>query len=247
MLAITAPAQPSSSKVYFDFGRHDGGVNGAPVANPVTPVGGSGSFYWNSIGEATQGQTAGQTYGLFVATDNTALTGWSLTVQGLNNQANGKLNGGLLSPTSALLGELAVPNASQDYFFTTSAGQFQLSGLSSAYSYNFTFFGTRESTAARTTTYSATGLAGTLTTSALATSGAAIGAGGYNGNNNTTVSLSGISPDNSGNITIQYTAASGGFGYLGIMGIQMIAVPEPASGALLGLGALLLVGWRRRR
>ena len=242
-LAVSAMAQ-SSTQVLFDLGRHDG-VNGDPVTNPATPSGGSGSFYWNSIGGPGQGQASGDSYNGFVASDNTALAGWTLTL-GAGNQANGTANGGLLNPSASLLGDLAVPDAAEDYFFTTSTGALVLSGLNPGYAYDFTFFGTRESTSSRTTTYSATGSGATQTTSPLATSGAGIGTGGYNGNNDTTVSLAGISPNALGEIAIDYDVASGGFAYLGIMEVGIV-VPEPSSFGLLGLGGAAFALMRRRR
>ncbi|MEI6193380.1 MAG: PEP-CTERM sorting domain-containing protein [Verrucomicrobiota bacterium] len=256
ILAQTPTGPAASGLVFFDFGRNDGGINGAPVANPATPLGGTGNFYWNSIGSSLQGQVAGSLYNNFVATDNTSLGGWSITIAGPNNQANGFASGGLASfatggtsaaqnPDYSLLGDFAVANATGDYFFTTTSGAFVLGGLNPSLTYNFTFFGSRNTSGNRTTTYSATGVSGTATTSALTTSGTGVGTGGYAGNNNTTVSLLGIVPDSGGYINLAYNAASGGFGYLNAMSIEI--VPEPSSLALFGLGFAGLIVVRRLR
>jgi hypothetical protein len=249
-LAVSAMAQAPNS-VYFDFGRHDGGVNGRPVPNPTTPLGGTGLYYWNSIGSSLQGQSAADLYTGLVTANNTPLSGWVVDIEGANNQANGFLNGGLSldastqNPTYALLGDFAVKDATGDYFFTTTSAQFILKGLNPTYTYDFTFFGSRLWTVGgtRTTTYTAAGLT-TSTTSPLATTGVGIGAGGYNANNNTTVSLLGVKPNALGNITFTYTAASGGFGYLNAMKVTF--VPEPSTLALLALGGIAAVAMRRR-
>ena len=46
-----------------------------------------------------------------------------------NFMTNGILNGGLLAPSAALLGEYAITTAMQDYFFLQTTATLRLSGL----------------------------------------------------------------------------------------------------------------------
>ena len=141
---------------------------------------------------------------------------------------NGIQNGGLLMPEDSLLGNFAIPTATQDYFFTTDAASLEIGGLDTSSNYVFSFFGSRNTTINRITNYSLSGensYSGTLQTS-----GAGIGAGGYNGNNNTILVSDTITPDAGGKIVLDMSVVEGGFAYLGCMmleEIQEVMEPEP--------------------
>lgn len=121
-----------------------------------------------------------------------------------------------------------------------------LNGLNPSFSYDFTFFGTWETTGVRETTHSATGSGAPQTTLALQTSGPGAGTNVPNGNDDDRVSLSGITPNALGEISIDYSVASGGFAYLGIMEVGVV-VPEPSTFGLLALGGAAFALMRRRR
>ena len=210
-----------SSVFLVDFGRHDGGINGDITTNPDL-----NGNYWNNIGPTTQAVSNGTKIANMVNVANGASTlGIEMITAGW--EANGILNGGLLAPSSALLGELAITNATKDYFFTTVSPSLRISGLETNRTYDLTFFGTRETTTTRITTYTV----GAISTN-LQTSGTAIGDGGYNGNNNKTVTLSDLVPNASGQIDVTLSVNAGGFAYLGIMKIEEFTPAPPAvSGA----------------
>jgi hypothetical protein len=219
-MLLACAASTSAQDLLVDFGPNDG-VNGNITTTPD---------YWNNA--------TGPVVSDLQTTDN-VITDIDISFT-TNFATNGILNGGLLAPSPALLGEYAVATATQDYFFTTSSFNFELRELDPSKAYDLFFFGTRETTASRVTRYSATGDNGQQMFD-LQTSGEAIGDGGYNGNNDTLAVIAGVIPDANNVISIDVSVVSGGFAYLGAMGISV--VPEPASSILICLAGLML---RRR-
>lgn len=225
--------------VLIDFGLNDG-TNGNITASPDA----SGRHWNNQIGPTL--------------TDLVDSTGAATTLDvGFTTafSANGILTGGLLAPSSALLGDFAIATATQDYFFTTSTISFKLKQLNPSKVYDLRFFGTRQTTVSRTTRYSATGIHGMKTVDLL-TSGSGIGDGGYHGNNNMIVTLRRLAPDAANEILISVTAQAGGFGYLGAMEISEVVEPEavtrwvaqdlldpPQAGAVLFVGSSSIRRW----
>jgi autotransporter-associated beta strand protein len=196
------------STILLDLGRHDGGVNGDTTASPD-----NNGNYWNNIGPTGQLVTNGTKIVNMVNVMNGATTvGLEVTSEGL--QCNGILNGGLLNPSPALLGILAITNATKDYFFTTNTHTFKVTGLNTASTYSLTFFGSRDSTETRTTTYTVGSTSVTLTTS-----GTGVGAGGVNYNNNNTAVLRALAPNGSGELSVTMTK-TGQFGYLNMLKIE---------------------------
>ncbi len=215
-----------SEIVRVDFGRHDGN-NGNPTASPD----GSGN-YWNSFGIADGSSISG----LVTTANQPTSLGITLTSGGWD--ANGVHNGGLLAPSAALLGEFAVATATQDYFFTQggtgASATLRIGGLDPGRLYSMRFFGTRNETQVRRSTYTVTAGSGVFA-GTLQTSGPGIGNDGgntYNGNNRSTVALGGIQAGPSGEVTLQLSVAEGGFAYLGILeiveGISVPPLPRPA-------------------
>jgi hypothetical protein len=197
------------STILLDLGRHDGGVNGDTTASPD-----NNGNYWNNIGPTGQLITNGTKIVNMVNVMNGATTvGLEITSEGL--QCNGILNGGLLNPSPGLLGILAITNATEDYFFTTNTHTFKVTGLNTASTYSLTFFGSRDATETRITTYTVGSTSVTLTTS-----GTGVGAGGANYNNNTTAVLRTLAPNSSGELSVTMAKSTGQFGYLGILKIE---------------------------
>ncbi len=226
--------------ILLDFGPNDG-VNGNATSSPD----GSGNN-WNNI--------TGPTAADLLDSSGTA-SGIDLQFT-TNFSTNGINHGGLLAPDAGLLGDFAVATATQDYFFASGGTiSFKLKDLDPARVYDLRFFGTRETTNARTTRYTATGEAGAAFVD-LDTSGIGIGDGGYNGNNDTIVELNRVRPDSNGEILIDVTAQAGGFGYLGVMSVELIdesdavtrwvrqdLVDPPAPGAVLFVGSSSIRRW----
>lgn len=172
-------------------------------------------------------------------------TGW---------EANGFNQGGLKDPARidpGLLGDVAFANAVGDYFFInkgvrpSGTATMTFSGLNPLLTYDFQIFGTRDTDQIRRTLYSITDVNGTHTY-LLQTSGPGIGTDGYNGNNDEFAFLTGIVPDEFGNITLTVSAHTSDYAYIGTL--QLTAVPEPGMyGIAAAAGCIALIVARRRR
>lgn len=197
-----------------DFGTNDG-TNGNPTASPDA----NGS-YWNNVLNNTGVR---DTFRL-VDKQNQA-TGVKLKV-GPNFLTNGILNGGLLAPSAALLGEYAVTTATQDYFYvqgtgSTSMAMLRFSGLSASQRYVFHVFGSRQTTAeTRISQYKFTGA--NVSTITQTTTGTGVGADGYAGNNNTITKSDTLTADAAGGITLELSKTTGSFGYLNLMRMDIV-------------------------
>lgn len=212
-------AGQGGNTILIDFGRHDGGTNGDTTTSPD-----SNGNYWNNLGPTTQAVSNGTRLANLVTITNGA-TGMAIEMITAGWEANGILNGGLLTPSPTLLGDLAVTNATMDYFFTTASATLRISGLETNQTYDLTFFGTRETTTTRISTYTV----GAASTN-LQTSGPGIGDGGYDGNNDHTATLVDLAPNTSGEIDVTLSVDTGGFAYLGLLKIAGIpaGTPPPA-------------------
>lgn len=244
VLALASAWTPATAEMlYVDFGRSDG-VNGNQTLSP--DVNGN---TWNNVSSATQGGAANLTVNNLVTISNTATTIDISTSAGW--QTNGRLNGGLFSPNgpqASLLGDFAIETATEDYFFLDGVnGTITLSQLDPTKLYNLSFFATRVQPNpagnpgdTRSTTYTVGSSSVTLQTT-----GQNIGSNGiYDGNDDEIVSLSNLSPDVNNQLVISVTR-SGQFGYIGVLGIQV--VPEPGTLAMLAIGGIAVVAARRFR
>lgn len=210
-----------SEAVLIDFGRHDGGVNGAVTPSPDTY-----GHYWNNMG--TSAMSVAQNYSitnLVNATNGTATV--AVKVLSTTFQCNGIQNGGLTSPDVSLLGNFAITTATEDYFFLNNGssgitGTLRVSGLNPTIKYKFDMFATRNTdvSTTRTTKYSVADVNG-LHAVNLQTSGPGAGSAGRPyGNDDTIVSLNGLVPNASGELDLVVTEVNGLFAYLGILQIS---------------------------
>lgn len=201
--------------VYVDFGPDDA-VNGNITTSP--DVNGN---YWNNVTNVNV--TAPQVS--LVDKANTATGAYIKLTSGF--ASNGIQNGGLLSPNASLLGDLAIPTATQDYFYTTASSSLSVRGLDKTKGYVFHFFGTRNDPEKRVSIYSLSG--STFYDGSLQTSGTGLGGNGYNGNTKTILSSDIVMPDDNGHIHLTLTRSEGTFGYLGIMKMEQVnpVLPEP--------------------
>jgi lysophospholipase L1-like esterase len=216
---VPAPVVVSKT-IRIDFGPNDV-TNGNSTTSPDT-----NGRYWNNMVSGNV-VSNGLSIANLVTTANAATT-VGLSVSSTGWRSNGILNGGLLAPSASLLGELAIPTATQDYFYLDGAGTsatLNITGLDPTKFYNLRMFGTRDNTETRRSTYTATGGNGSFSTT-LQTSGNNIGSdGAYDGNDNNIATINGVQPNASSQIQFQLTVATSGFGYLGLMEITEVPAP----------------------
>jgi hypothetical protein len=188
LISISLNAQTLKQRFFLDFGPSDitnGNITASPDAN--------GNYWTNVTGTAINNNAT------LVNTANVS-TSYVLTTT-VACSKNGILNGALLTPDLALLGEMAINTATQDYFFNGVAASFKLSGLNPSKGYKFYAFGSRSSaTEIRTTQYIFTGVNSFTGTNQ--TSGPGLGGGTINQNTQTFLTSTIISPTAAGVITI---------------------------------------------
>ena len=216
----------------IDFGIASGNAaQGSPTASPDI-----NSNYWNNITSTAVGTTITGGTGFLlpnlVAGNNTPSTVGIALSSGWKSA--GIASGGLNQATPTL-GIYGIQTATQDYFFvegangnTTNTQTITINHLNPAKSYDLTMFGSRNATAApfiRGTRYSVVDASGVHSTT-LQNSGADLGGAGYNGNNTSTASLSGLSPTSGGTIVLSVSNvhdtgiySANPFGYLGLLAI----------------------------
>jgi PEP-CTERM motif len=217
----------------------DFGVNTQTVTSPD-----SNGNHWNNASGAINTAGGGITPAAvnnMVTTANVA-TGVNMTFSSGWNINN---PGGLTTPSSILIGDLAVANATSDFYYIqggVNSATITLTNLDPALTYNFDLFATRNATDIRVTNYAITDVNG-LHTVDLQTSGTGAGTGAYQGNDDTIAQLYGIVPTSGGVVTLTVNRPNS-FAYIDAIGIT--AVPEPATFGLVGL-AVSLLGFRRRR
>ena len=205
LLSISINAQTMNQRFFLDFGPNDvtnGNITVSPDANGNSWTNVNGTALNNS---ATLVNTANVTTS-YVLTTTVACS------------KNGILNGALLTPDPALLGEMAINTATQDYFFNGVAASFKLSGLNPSKGYKFYAFGSRNTTEIRTTQYVFTGINSFTGTNQ--TSGTGLGGGTINQNTQTFLASTIISPTAAGVITIDVSKVAGTYWHLNMMKIE---------------------------
>jgi hypothetical protein len=211
---------PISGTVRIDFGPNDG-TQGNETANPD-----SAGNYWNNV-SANGGVVPGLSLSSLLTVGNLP-TAIKVTM-GNGWNANGINNGGLLDPSSALLGEYAIDTVTQDYFYTYggNAGSLEVSGLDPQVLYQLRIFGTRNTNEYRETTYSITG-SGAAVAQVLQTSGGGVSEDGLSGgNDNTFLEFNDIQPDVMGRLQVEAVVTGGSYAYLGFMEISEATPKAP--------------------
>lgn len=211
-------ALASGTRVLVDLGPSEEG-HGAPTTSPD-----AFGQHWNSW-HPIPGETlmnAGEHIDLIDVTG--APTGLRLVFASANHFARGVSHGGLLEPDPDLLGSLAVPTATQDYIYTTetgtvvgSRGSLTLEGLDPTRSYMLRIFASRADSTAASTRFSVSGAAEPAV-AVVDTSGAG------NGNDSQIVAFSGLSPDSSGRLHLDFEPATrelGGSAYLNLFELEV--------------------------
>ena len=214
---LNAGAQTLERSFYIDYGQNNVANQGYKTRGADT-----NGHYWNNIcgkGTASPDKAYPQTINL-VASDNTT-TEYRLQLSS-RFSTNGYTNGGLQKPSAALLGDLAIESATQDYIFlegNQDYGAIRFMGLDINKGYRFYFFGSRTATDNRAAYFDLTGE--NFWRDEMAMSGSGIGNGGYNGNNNNVLTSEIIFPDRSGNIDLTIIKKSSGIMvYLNCMKIE---------------------------
>ena len=200
--------QTLTQKLYLDFGKSDGS-NGHITAGADT-----NGNYWNNIVSDESGspstKPAGYTVGLINSLNES--TGFVLETTE-DWLANGRNNGGLSNPNPALLGDLAVATATEDYFFIDNGvndkGAFVLKNLDPGKVYKFYVFSSRRENTARISLFSINGASGSH--GALQTSGSGIGTEITNTNDNTVFESGFVAPKANGEILFELGIHTGGF------------------------------------
>lgn len=227
LLSGSVFAQAVSEEIYVDFGS---------VASYTT----NGTYYnvlSRSFATSQGGGTVGSTLSLQTSTNTTS--GIELKITTLFGDANTVGTTTPSTPVSAF--NISSLSSTAMYVFGGTTASFTLSGLTSDYTYKFTVFGSRSPVGdIRSADYTFTG----------ATSETLV----LNASNNTSnvVSTGALAADANGKIAFTIakdTTNNNGSGYAYINGLQIeaIAVPEPATWAMiLGGVGMLAFGQRLR-
>ncbi len=225
---------PVGSRILFDFGiqhpRPGFGHTESPDEN---------DNHWNNWHAADAGHSvlAGQSIGNLVTTEGDE-TGIDMAIAGEFAIGSGRLR----NPDTALLGDLAIQSAVEDFFHRLDGsvepgvlmGGLMLVGLDPELTYDFRFFATHPNSSPLSTSYTIWG-SGEPSIGILQTSGADIGFL----NRESTVSITGLKPDRFGQIFVDVEPVGAHDSFLGIM--EITVVPEPSSGLLMALAAAALI------
>lgn len=145
---------------------------------------------------------------------------------------------------AAALGDLGVVNAAFDFFAEINA-RFEIQGLDPAKTYNLSFYGSHKFNADASTVYSVY-TDNTYTTLVDSTSLSVHQSGmPWLHNRDTVATLTGLAPQTSNILYVQFTGSAGDLGYLN--SLRITAVPEPTSALLLASTVGLVVARRRTR
>lgn len=222
-LRAAAPAESTSAElkqvVYIDFGKNNETDGNATEGQDAY------GHYWNNAIETAYGSK------LNLVSGTNENTGFVMEIT-KNFSSNGIRNGGLLVPETALLGDLGIATATQDYFYiegTGGNGSFRMKNLNKNRAYKFYVFGSRAQTGSeeRIGYLSFTGSTGNHGTHRM--TGAGIGANGENQNTSDIYVTDYIFPDSKGEIDFQLAIKSGGFAHINAMKMEEYSGVDPLS------------------
>lgn len=231
-------AQKVERSFYIDFGQNNVEGQGFVTAKDAQ------NHIWNNLhgqGKGAPDKCLAQTSIELKSADGKD-TRYKMTLS-TDFSTNGFTNGGLQSPSRKYLLDLAVETATQDYFFLEGGqnnGEIVLSNLDPERAYRFHSFGSRVSSDDRSAFFAFNGE--NSWSGIMQMGGTAIGAEGYNGNNNKVLVSDPIFPDEEGKIVLTITKKNAGsMVYLNCMKVEELSkVKRPA--APLKLIALQLSG-----
>lgn len=214
----TNPSHPESgARLRVDLGPSNP-EDGNPVSNP-DPFGATWNS-WHGVDGGVQ-ILPGQGSSELLTTEGSA-SGIRLVIGG-GFLSNGLLNGGLVAPSPELLGELAVAEATQDYFYVDgpdNPGALSLVGLDPARRYGLRLFASRDwGDERRVSRYTVSGA--DSSSQSLLTSGPDIGHEGYDGNDDRVLAWTGLAPDAWGQLHIDVAIEEGSYGYLALLELEI--------------------------
>ena len=204
-----------SKKLFVDFGENNSDSRG----HQTSGADGNGN-YWNNVYCQSGNVIANADYDLVDAGNNA--TSFKLNVPDgfkTNGMSGG---GGLTSPSSDYLGDLAIATATEDYAFleTTTDIQMTFSGLDKQKCYRFYFFGSRSAGDGNSTRDAMITLSGLDSWSYLmTTSGSSIGGKGVQGNAFNVCQSDYMWPDGDGKIVFTF-AKNTNYAHLNAMKVE---------------------------
>jgi lysophospholipase L1-like esterase len=191
--------QTLTRKFYIDFGQDN-----PSEGRRVTGVDAAGNR-WNNV-VAPNGSPSTLNAGATVQLKSSAGEQTAYVLQVARAiRSNGGANGGLATPDTALLGDLAVGYATEDYFFLDGGmgkGLFLFKNLDAEKAYKFYLYGCRAASGdQRGAIYSLSGKNGSH--GSQLNTGTGIGANGYDGNNDNVWESSPVFPADNGEIMLE--------------------------------------------
>ena len=210
------PDLPTGTRILFDFGPSNPD-DGEPTPSPDYL--GQTWNNWHAIDGGLDILPGEQRIDL--TTSDGSPTGIDLVIAG-GFQSNGRSNGGLLWPDSALLGEFAVGSATGDYFYTTGEdvpGALFFRGLDPSRTYTLRLFAARDDAEVRITRYAVQGAASASAT--LQTSGPGAGHLGGTTNDDDLAEFAGVRPDAWGQLFLDVSIDQGTYGYLSALELRV--------------------------
>lgn len=219
--ALPLPAgPPAGAYLRLDLGPSNP-EDGAPAPDPD----GFG-IRWNRWHPTTGGAQVHAGEGLRGLQTTTGLGTEVAAVLSGGFRSNGYRNGGLTSPPGDLLGTLAVPEATGDFFYSGDPDDpagITLSGLDPTARHTLRLFASRaDASEVRRTAFTVFG-GGAPASIDLTTTGAGVGARGYDGNNAEVAVLTGLVPDPRGRLHLELDRAEGAFLYLNLLELEVEA------------------------
>ena len=189
----------------LDFGADDG-ADGTATASPD-----AAGTHWNNIVEPDRGAPVA-----LVSTDGDTA---AITVEAVGFAAGGLRDGGLATPDPALLGDLGVATATQDYFATSGPGIVLVNGLDPAAGYRLFALASHDDAAREVTQFRVAGSDQQM--GLVQSSGAGAGGGGAQGNDRAVYASQLFRSSPTGGVSLLIDPAEGEFGYLNAL--QLVA------------------------